>query len=124
MKTNDDNQFNVIVNGKQTGAFDKWQQIPLIVNSCSEVGSDDEKFNVLYAIRKIYDQKNRTDIRGTEGQTPAQVGRCEGFRELSYQRTALESSRIFIVPPVMQHLRLVPRSVIKDEINAIAEAGH
>ena len=102
-------RFEVVINGKQAGALDKWKQIPLTINSIWDAGGDGEKFEVLAAIRRTYNPDNKTDIRGDQGQTPAQVGRCEGFKELRYQRTAPVSSPIIIVPPMMQYLRLVPQ---------------
>jgi hypothetical protein len=114
MDSNRTKRFDVIVKGKRVGAVDKWKHIPLTISSCWDDGSDAEKFEVLAAIRRTYDADDRSDIHGTEGQTPAQVGRCEGFRELTYQRVARPSAEIIIVPPLMRYLRLVPQSPMAD----------
>lgn len=106
-------KFEVIINGKQAGALDKWQQIPLTINSIWDAGGDGEKFEVLAAMRRTYNPENKTDIRGDQGQTPAQIGRGEGFKELSYQRTASSSQGIVIVPPVMPYIRLVPQAPVE-----------
>lgn len=117
--------FKVIVNGKQAGGLGKWQEISLIIYSRWDAGGDAEKFAVLTAIRKTYDPKNNTDIRGSQGQTPAQTGRSEGFKELRYQRAdPLSSPQIVIVPPVMQYLRLVPHVNNQAEINCVAQSEH
>lgn len=104
-------RFEIIVNGKQSGAPEKWKEIRLTVHSTWEIGSDGEKFAVLTAIRQTYEPYNHYNIRGNQSQTPAQIGRSEGFKELRYERASPFSLPIIIVPPVMQYLRLVPNKI-------------
>lgn len=101
--------FKVVINGKQSGTINKWNNSPLTITSKWDAGSDQEKFEVLAAIRSTYNPENKTNIRGSQGQTPSQIGRCEGFKELRYERSTPSSPLIVIVPPVMQYLRLAPQ---------------
>lgn len=110
MDSNRTKRVEIIVNGKRVGAVDKWKHISLTISSGWDYGSDSEKFEVLSMIRRTYNPEDKTDVRGSENQTPAQVGRCEGFKELSYQHAARSSVHIVIVPPMMRYLRLVPQS--------------
>jgi len=103
-------KFQVFIDGKQVGSVDKWDHTPLMVTSRWEAGSNEEKYEVLAAIRKTYAPDNKADIRGKESQAPSQIGRGEGFKELKYSRTASSAPSIVIVPPVMQYLRLVPQA--------------
>lgn len=108
--SNDPNTlFKVVINGKQSGTPGKWNQTPLTITSKWDAGSDQEKFEVLAAIRRTYNPEIKTNIRGSQGQTPSQIGRCEGFKELRYERSTQSSPLIIIVPPVMQYLRLAPQ---------------
>jgi hypothetical protein len=116
-------RFEVIVNGRRSGAVDRWKHISLTVDSLWDVGSDGEKFAVLTAIRRTYDPDSRADIRGNEGQTPAQVGRCEGFRELGYRHSSESSRQVVIVPPMMQYLRLVPPAADSEYALTMAAPG-
>jgi hypothetical protein len=102
-------RFEVIVNGRRSGAVDRWKHISLTV--------------VLTAIRRTYDPDSRADIRGNEGQTPAQVGRCEGFRELGYRHSSESSRQVVIVPPMMQYLRLVPPAADSEYALTMAAPG-
>lgn len=122
MKIERSKKFDVVVNGKQAGAIDKWQQIPLTINSIWDAGGDGEKFEVLAAIRRTYSPDNKSDIRGEQRQTPAQIGRSEGFKELRYQRTAPASDQIIIVPPVMQYLRLAPQPPLEKNYVLVSNA--
>lgn len=101
--------FEVVINGKQSGCIGNWNHTSLAISSKWDAGSDQEKFEVLAAIRRTYSPENKSDIRGYEGQTPSQIGRCEGFKELRYERSTASSPQIVIVPPVMQYLRLAPQ---------------
>lgn len=101
-------KFEIIANGERSGFPTKWKQTPLTVDSLWDAGSDGEKFEVLAAIRRTYNPDNKNDIRGSEGQTPAQIGRTEGFSELKYRRTASTASEVTIVSTVTPYLRLVP----------------
>lgn len=103
-------KFEIIVSGELSGAPAKWKKTRVTVNSIWSEGSDGEKFEVLAAIRRTYNPEIKSDIRGLERQTPAQIGRCEGFRELKYQRANLLSDEITIVSGVMPYLSLVPTS--------------
>ncbi len=103
-------KFEIIASGELSGAPAKWKKIRVTVNSIWNEGSDGEKFEVLAAIRRTCNPEIKSDIRGFEGQTPAQVGRAEGFSELKYQRANLPSSEVTIVSAVMPYLSLVPNS--------------
>jgi hypothetical protein len=101
--------FEVVINGKQTGCVGKWNRTSMAISSQWDAGSDQEKFEVLAAIRRTYNPETKTDIRGLDGQTPSQIGRSEGFKELRYERSTSSSPQIIIVPPVMQYLRIAPQ---------------
>jgi hypothetical protein len=103
----------VIVNGQGSGTIGRWKHISLKIRSLWGFGSDGEKFAVLTAIRRRYNPNATTDIRGNQRQTPAQVGRDEGFRELEYQHISPWSARITIVPALMRCLRLVPKAPLE-----------
>lgn len=122
MKTDRNKKFEVIVDGKQAGALEKWKHIALTINSIWEAGGDGEKFEVLAAIRKTYNPETKADIRGSQRQTPAQIGRGEGFKELSYQRADPSSPAIVIVPPAMQYVRLVPQPAIEKNYVLVSKA--
>jgi hypothetical protein len=108
MNDNRTKRCDVIVNGRRSGAVDRWKHIRLTIHSPWDIGSDPEKLLVLAAIRRIYNPEDRTGMGGKEGQTPAQIGRCEGFRELEYQHVAAPSTPIVIVPPLLRYLRVPP----------------
>lgn len=97
------------MNGQGSGVIGRWKHISLKIKSLWAWGSDGEKFEVLAAIRRRYRPEAKADIRGTEHQTPAQVGRREGFVELEYQHISPWSARITIVPVLIRYLRLLPR---------------
>jgi hypothetical protein len=102
----------VIVNGQGSGTIGRWKNITLKIRSLWGFGTDGEKFAVLAAIRRRYNPNATTDIRGTQHQTPAQVGRDEGFKELEYQHISPWSARITIVPTLMRYLLLMPKARI------------
>jgi hypothetical protein len=106
--------FQVFIDGKQAGNTGKWKHTPLTITSMWDAGSDQEKFEVLATIRKTYNPDSKINIRGGESQTPSQIGRSEGFKELRYNRTTSPTASIVIVPPVMQYLRLVPQPKIEN----------
>lgn len=109
MSIHSNDKLNVVIDGKQSGSIGKWHHTPLTITSKWDAGSDQEKFEVLAAIRRTYNPDNKADIRGTQGQTPSQIGRCEGFKELRYERTEPSAPLIVIVPAVMQYLRAAPQ---------------
>lgn len=103
-------KFQIFVDGVQTGHIGRWKHIPMMVASLGEVGSDDEKFEVLSVIRKTYNPTNENDIRGDKNQTPSQVGRSEGFTELKYRRAVSSALQVEIVKVVMPYRHFIPKS--------------
>jgi len=106
--------FQVFIDGKRHGSPGKWRHRSLMVTSGWDPGGEQEKYEVLAAIRRSYNAENKIDIRGTEGQLPVQIGREEGFTELSYSRAAPAShsevapSSVIIVPGLEFYRRLPP----------------
>jgi hypothetical protein len=98
--------FQVFIDGKQLGNLGKWHHTPLMINSRWAAGGDQEKFEVLTAIRRTYNPDNKNNIRGNEQQLPSQIGRSEGFTELSYSRTSSASPQVTIVPGLMPYRRV------------------
>lgn len=107
MNTLKETVFQVFIDGTQSGNLGKWQHTPLTINSKWEAGGDQEKFEVLTAIRRIYNPDTKDNIRGNERQLPSQIGRSEGFTELSYTRTSSASPQVIIVPGLMPYRRVV-----------------
>lgn len=105
--------FQIFIDGKQAGSTGKWHHTPMTVTSMWDAGSDQEKFEVLAAIRRTYNPDNKTNIRGNQRQAPSQIGRAEGFKELHYNRASSPGALIVIVPPAMQYIRLVPQTKIE-----------
>jgi hypothetical protein len=107
-----DPTFQVFIEGKRHGSPGKWRHRPLTVSSRWDPGGEQEKYEVLAAIRRSYNPENKIDIRGTERQLPVQIGRSEGFSELSYSRAAptsraeVGSSEVVIVPGLALYRRL------------------
>ena len=101
--------FQVFIDGKQSGSPAKWHHTPLMVSSQWDAGTDQEKYEVLSALRRTYNPDNKNNIRGNERQLPVQIGRSEGFSELSYSRTASASPSVIIVPGLMPYRRLIPQ---------------
>lgn len=102
-------RFQVFIEGVQTGNIGRWKHAPLMVTSHWSEGSDDEKFEVLSAIRKTYNCDSSGDIRGTDHLGPSQIGRNEGFTELSYRRANSLSLQVTIIPTVIPYRRMVPQ---------------
>jgi hypothetical protein len=98
--------FQVFIDGKQSGSPKKWHHTPLIVYSKWDAGTDQEKYEVLSALRRAYNPDNKNNIRGNERQLPAQIGRSEGFSELSYSRTSSALPKVIIVPGIMPYRRV------------------
>jgi hypothetical protein len=98
--------FQVFIDGKQSGNLAKWHHTPLMVNSRWDAGGNQEKFEVLTAIRRSYNPDIKDNIRGNERQLPSQIGRSEGFTELSYSRTSSASPQVIIVPGLMPYRRV------------------
>lgn len=103
--------FQVFIDGKQSGNQGKWDHKPLLINSQWDAGGDQEKYEVLAAIRQTYNPDTKSNIRGNEHQTPSQIGRSEGFSELSYSRTVAASPQVIIVAGLMPYLRVVPQAM-------------
>lgn len=106
-------KFQVFIDGKQSGNIGRWKHAPLMVASQWDEGGEGEKFEVLAAIRRTYNPDNKNDIRGSEHQTPSQIGRTEGFTELSYRRSTATASLVVIVPSFMPYTNIVPQAEFK-----------
>ena len=104
-----DINFQVFIDGVQTGNAGRWDHAPLMVTSRWEAGGDGEKYDVLSAIRQTYNPNDQSNIRGNEKQTPSQIGRSEGFKALSYSRTSSAASPVVIVSPLKAYHRVVPQ---------------
>lgn len=90
--------FEVIVEAQRRGdASAYWNSKKIAVHSGWDDGSEQEKFEVLSAIRKVYNPEARANIRGSEGQTPEQVGCSEGFTRLRYLRPDMRPGATIIV---------------------------
>ncbi len=110
MNTKRERSFNVIIEGKKRGnASDYWSQKLIPVQSQWDHGSEQEKFEVLCAIRKIYNPEERADIRGKTGQTPSQVGQSEGFSQLLYHPVETPLAVTIIVKRPAGYSRLPPQ---------------
>ena len=109
---NHKNVFDVIVEAKKKGdASDYWRKKSIAVLSTWSQGSDQEKFEVLTAIRKLYNPEDRNDIRGKTGQTPSQIGQSEGFTHLRYQHAGSPQPLTVIVKPMAGYSRVAPQNV-------------
>lgn len=106
-------RFQVFIDGVQKGNIGRWNHAPLMVASAWDEGGEQEKYEVLAAIRRTYDPSNASNIRGNERQTPPQIGRSEGFTELSYQRAIADAARVVIVPALMPYSRIVNGEIVK-----------
>lgn len=102
--------FEIIVEGSRKGSPGKWLHKTLSVDSGWGSGSEQEKFEVLAAIRKLYNPEERGNIRGVEGQTADQVGRTEGFSSLEYRRVQHPVAQTTIVPALAGYSRLANTS--------------
>lgn len=98
--------FEIIVEGSRKGSPGKWSHKTLNVDSGWGSGSEQEKFEVLAAIRRLYNPDERANIRGGTGQTADQVGRTEGFSALQYRRVQYPAAQTIIVPPLTGYSRL------------------
>jgi len=101
-------KFDVVIDGNQSGRVNEWNDTPLSVSSRWDSGSDQEKFEVLAAIRSIYNPNEKMNIRGSERQTPSQIARSEGFTELRYSREKGSATSTVIVKPLMKYQRVAP----------------
>jgi len=98
-------KFEVVIDGERAGNTDEWCQTPLTISSRWDSGSEQEKFEVLAAIRCTYNPNEKMNIRGGERQTSSQIARLEGFTELKYSRG---KESIVIVKPLMKYRRVAP----------------
>lgn len=98
--------FDIIVEGSRKGSPGKWAKKTLHIESPWGSGSEQEKFEVLAAIRRQYNPDERGNIRGTEGQTADQVARCEGFSALLYRRAQYPAAHTTIVAPPAGYSRI------------------
>ena len=101
-------KFDVVIDGQQSGGASAWNDIALSVSSRWDAGSDQEKFEVLAAIRSTYNPNEKMNIRGGERQTPSQIARAEGFTELRYSRAKGSATSTVIVKPLMKYRRVAP----------------
>lgn len=104
-------QINVVVDAKRRGDVTaSWSAKNVSILAQWDRGSEQEKFEVLNAIRKVYNPEERSDIRGRTGQTPSQIGQSEGFSRLSYQYAAAPGEQIVIVKPLAGYSSVPPAS--------------
>ncbi len=95
------NAIAVIVVARRRGdTSDYWNGKTILIPAYWDRGSEQEKFEVLSAIRKIYDPSERGDIRGTTGQTPSQIGQSEGFTLLQYRHADAPDAATVIIEPL------------------------
>lgn len=114
MSNSNDSNFQVFIEGVQTGNIGGWKHFPLMVSSQWCEGSDDEKFEVLSAMRKTYSCDSSDDIRGKNHLRPSQTARNEGFTELSYRRATSLSVNVTIIPTVLPYRQLQSRFTMID----------
>ncbi|MDB6060938.1 MAG: hypothetical protein JWM78_1041 [Verrucomicrobiaceae bacterium] len=101
--------FSVIVEGKKRGnATPYWSKKIISVQSHWSQGSEQEKFEVLLALRKIYNPEERADIRGITHQTPSQIAQSEGFTVLQYSDTEAPLAITIIVKAKAAYSRILP----------------
>jgi hypothetical protein len=101
--------LRVVVNAERRGdASDSWGHKIVMIRSPWDNGSEQEQFEVLNAIRKIYNPDIHADIRGETGQTPGQIGRSEGFTQLQYQSSESRAVTV-IVKPLAGYSQRVPQ---------------
>lgn len=113
MNSERNKKFEITVDGIQSGAIGKWVKTRLTINSIWDAGGEGEKFDVLAAIRKTYNPDSNYNIRGNEKQTPSQIGRSEGFNELSYTRTTPAAAPVIIVAAMLKYSRVEPQPKFK-----------
>lgn len=106
MNMRNDTTFQILIDGKRRGSPGRWHHRPLMLNSRWELGGDQEKYEVLAAIRQSYNPEYKVDIRGAEHQLPSQIGRSEGFTQLSYRRASPASPTVIIVSEPALYRRL------------------
>jgi hypothetical protein len=95
------NPIAVIVVARRRGDIsDYWNGKIISIPSYWDRGSEQEKFEVLNAMRKIYAPDERGDIRGTTGQTPSQIGQSEGFTLLQYRHADVPDATTVIIAPL------------------------
>lgn len=101
MNTRQKLEIEIVVDARQEGiAQDRWVHQPLKVQSRWYPGTDQEKFEVLSAIRQTYSPDEHANIRGTTRQKPDQVARGQGFTQLRYQRRGSSDFPGTMVGPV------------------------
>ena len=109
MNPKDKPPLRVVVNAEKKGdATGNWSHRIVMIRSPWDQGSEQEQFEVLSAIRRIYNPEERADIRGDTHQTPGQIGQSEGFTRLQYR--SMESPVVtVIVKAPAGYSQLVPR---------------
>lgn len=108
---NNKSAFEVIVEAKKRGDIsDYWRKKSVSIPASWKQGSEQEKFEVLSAIRKFYNPEDRNDIRGLTGQTPSQIGQAEGFTQLRYQHAESPQALTVIVKPIAGYSRVIPQN--------------
>ncbi len=102
-------RFFVVVDGrKKDDAIDEWSEKTVSVLSRWDPGSEQEKFEVLNAIRQTYNPEECANIRGHFRQTADQIGQCEGFTRLRYRHTEPLRGSIVIVRAAPAFRRMSP----------------
>jgi len=101
MNTATNHSFKVIVSAKRRGdPTDHWNNKAVAIQSHWDRGSEEEKFEVLSAIRKIYNPDERGDIRGRTAQRSYQIGLSEGFTALQYHYKDAPQVQTVIITPL------------------------
>lgn len=102
-------QFWVVVDGeRKNDSADEWRNRPVSVESSWDHASEQEKFEVLAAMRKLYSATESSNIRGSFGQSPDQVGQREGFSRLRYRHADRTHGMIDIVKATEAYCLLSP----------------
>jgi hypothetical protein len=101
--------FDVVIDADKKGSSDgDWSEKTISVDSIWDRGSEQEKFEVLSSLRKLYNSGERADIRGQSQQTPSQIAQSEGFTRLSYRGIEPSTASIDIVNALRGYSRLAP----------------
>lgn len=103
--------LNVVIEAEKVGDTRAcWQGKPVSVRSRWALGSEQEKFEVLAALRRLYNPDQHGDIRGATAQTPAQIGQSEGFIHLQYRYADSPQAPVCIVKGLSGYSRLPARA--------------
>lgn len=88
-------ELDIVVDARQEWQNETmdWHDQPLRVASRWYAGTDQEKYEVLAGLRRLYNPCARANIRGTRRWSPGQIARAEGFSLFRYRRAAAPSSQ-------------------------------